>query len=147
MCEANSDANYTPPGSTYMVQRSWSNHAALAGTNPCVPVPAGDGPYFNSYPTLPDTVTLGGNYWSTPVAIPGVLIPVGQTRTIDIVLQSQAPTSGPWTVNVLDLSQYRQGEFKLPARDRAHAGPQLGKERRRLAPHHQGAVRRSRARW
>jgi hypothetical protein len=114
MCQYNADTNYTPAGSTYMVQRSWSNAAARAGTNPCVPVPAGDDPYFNSYPTLPDTVTLGGNYWSPPVTVPGVLIPVGGTKAIDIVLQSQAATSGPWTVAAYDLSQWA-GDSSKPA--------------------------------
>jgi hypothetical protein len=112
MCQNDSDENYTPPGSTYMVQRSWSNAAALAGANPCVPVPAGYGPYFNSYPTLPDTVTL--NFNGSPTTTPGVLIPVGETRTIDVVLQSEAPTSGPWTVNAQDLSQYI-GDSSQPA--------------------------------
>jgi hypothetical protein len=62
LCTNGIDASFIPPGSTYMVQRTWSNAAAMAGTAPCVPVPAGD-PYFNSYPTLPDTVTLNGGYW------------------------------------------------------------------------------------
>jgi hypothetical protein len=106
MCQYNSDANTTPPGSTYKIQRSWSNAAAQAGTNPCVPVPAGDGPYFNSYPTLPDTVTLGGTYWGGPLSMPGVRIPVGQTKTIDVVLKSEAPTSGPWKVAAYDLTQW-----------------------------------------
>ena len=38
--------------------------------------------------------------------VPGVLIPVGQTRTIDVVLESKAPTSGPWTVTATDLSSF-----------------------------------------
>jgi hypothetical protein len=114
MCDTNADQGYTPQGSTYMVQRSWSNAAARAGTNPCVPVPAGYGPYFNSYPTLPDTVTLDGSYWTGPFTTPGVLIPAGKTKTIDIVLRSQAPTSGPWTVAAYDLSQWA-GDSSQPA--------------------------------
>ncbi len=57
MCEYNTDSNYTPPGSTYMVQRSWSNAAATAGTNPCVPVPMPT-PYFQSTAVLPDAIML-----------------------------------------------------------------------------------------
>ncbi len=105
MCQNNTDSNYTPPGSTYMVQRSWSNAAAKAGTNPCVPVPS-TGPYFNSYPTLPDMVTLGGDYWSPAVTVEGVRIPIGQTKTIDVVLHGDGTTSGPWKVDVQDLSYY-----------------------------------------
>ncbi len=109
MCQDNSDSNYIPPGSTYMVQRSWSNAAARAGANPCVPVPP-TGPYFNSYPTLPDMVTLT----SGPITTRGVKIPVGESRTIDVVLHSEAPTSGPWKVSVQDLSQY-VGDTSKPA--------------------------------
>jgi hypothetical protein len=114
MCAYDLDRDYTPQGSTYMVQRSWSNAAALAGTNPCVPVPAGYGPSFNSYPTLPDSVTLDGSYWTTSFTTQGVLVPVGETRTIDIVLQSRAPTSGPWTVAAYDLSEWA-GDSSQPA--------------------------------
>ena len=104
MCQDNDDSNYLPPGSTYTVQRSWSNAAATAGTNPCVPVPA-TGPYFNSYPTLPDQVTLtAGSPSGGPITTTGVNIPLGQSRTIDVVLHSEAPTSGPWTVTAYDSS-------------------------------------------
>ena len=102
MCEYNTDANYTPTGAAYAIQRSWSNAAAAAGTNPCVPAPD-SGPYFNAYPQLADTVTLdhGG-----AVQAQGVRIPVGQTRTIDVVLRSDGPTAGPWTVTAWDVNDY-----------------------------------------
>jgi hypothetical protein len=112
MCQDNSDSNYTPPGSTYMVQRSWSNAAAKAGKNPCVPVPA-TGPYFNAYPTLPDMVTLtGGNALDNAgsVVTEGVKIPIGGTKTIDVVLHSDGPTSGPWQVTVQDLTEFSGGK-------------------------------------
>ncbi len=106
MCQNPSDSNYLPSGSTYMVQRSWSDAAAKAGTNPCVPVPP-TGPYFNSYPTMTDQITLtAGSQFGTAVTTTGVKIAVGATRTIDVVLHSEAPTSGPWTVAVQDLSEY-----------------------------------------
>ncbi len=106
MCQNPSDSNYLPPGSTYMVQRSWSDAAAKAGTNPCVPVPA-TGPYFNAYPTMTDSIVLtAGSALGQPVTTTGVKIAVGDTRTIDVVLHSDAPTSGPWTVAVQDLSEY-----------------------------------------
>jgi hypothetical protein len=105
MCQNDSDSNYTPPGSTYMIQRSWSNAAAKAGTNPCVPVPA-TGPYFNSYPTLPDMVGINMGSGTPTIMTEGVKIAIGQSRTIDVVLHSDGATSGPWTVAVQDLSQY-----------------------------------------
>jgi hypothetical protein len=104
MCQYNSDSNYLPPGSTYMVQRSWSNAAAAAGTNPCVPVPMPT-PYFDALPVLTDTVSIydeNGNHVSSK----GVTIPVGSMQTIDIQLFSTAPTSGPWTVTAYDLNDY-----------------------------------------
>jgi hypothetical protein len=100
MCEYNADANFTPPGSTYMVQRSWSNVAAKAGTNPCVPVPKPT-PYFDAIAVLPDTVSLAGGYASK-----GVHIPIGGTATVDVQLFSTAPTSGPWRVSAYDLNYY-----------------------------------------
>jgi hypothetical protein len=116
MCQDNTDSNYTPPGSTYMVQRSWSDAAARAGTNPCVPVPP-TGPYFNSYPTFPDMVSLTGQALPFNVTTPGVQIAVGQSKTIDVVLHSEAPTSGPWTVTVQDLTAYAAGDPSMAATD------------------------------
>jgi hypothetical protein len=85
-----------------MVQRSWSDRAAAAGTDPCVPVPLN--PYFDSMAVLPDTVTL--SYYGTPTTTKGVLIPIGSTKTIDVQLFSTAATSGPWTVTAYDLNDY-----------------------------------------
>jgi len=103
MCEYNADSNYTPPGATYMVQRSWSNHAAAQGNNPCVPVPP-SGPYFNSVPILTDNIDLGNAQSPSPTV--GVTIPIGQTKVVDIELVSQGTTSGPWTVTAYDLNDY-----------------------------------------
>jgi len=103
MCDYNADTNFTPAGAKYKVQRSWSNAAAKAGKNPCVPNSI-TAPYFNSTPVLADTVTIV-NYFN-PVKTKGVKIPVGETRTIDVQLWSEAPTSGPWTVQAYDLEDY-----------------------------------------
>jgi hypothetical protein len=106
MCEFNLDSYYVPPGSTYMVQRSWSNAAALAGTNPCVPRDAGE-VYFNTYPAL-DSVS-----WAPPFSpsfmTNGVQIAVGQQKTIELQLSSTAPTSGPWHVSVYDYDELYTG--------------------------------------
>jgi hypothetical protein len=103
MCEFNTDSNYLPPGSTYMIQRSWSNAAAKAGKNPCVPVASTD-PYFNSYPILSDTITI--NYFGTLTPTKGVSIPVGQSKTIDVLLSSNGTTAGPWNVKAYDLNAF-----------------------------------------
>jgi hypothetical protein len=92
----------------YVVQRSWSNKQAAESHDPCVPAPSGE-PYFNSAPVLPDKITIGGQ--SMPVA--GVHIPVGQTRTVEIDLFSDAVTSGPWKVEALDISASQVGSPTL----------------------------------
>jgi hypothetical protein len=103
MCEYNRDSNYTPAGAAYMIQRSWSNAAARAGKNPCVPA-TGSSPYFNSEPVLADVVTLDS--YGAKVKTKGVSIPVGGSKTIDVRLWSEAPTAGPWTVTAYDLDDY-----------------------------------------
>jgi hypothetical protein len=90
------------PELNYTVQRTWSNASAAAGHDPCVPVPQGE-IYFNSAPELPDTIgTRVGN-------IPGVLVPVGMTKTIPLDLFSDADTGGVWTVSVKDYASLTGG--------------------------------------
>jgi hypothetical protein len=40
----------------------------------------------------------------------GVQIPIGSSKTIDLDLYSDAPTSGPWTVSAYDLTSDFFGE-------------------------------------
>jgi hypothetical protein len=103
MCENNADAYFKPAGAKYTIERSWSNAAAAAGTNPCVPLPNTD-PYFNSVPVLGDAIAL--QYNGAPWKTTGVKIPVGQTKSVDVQLFSDAPTAGPWTVSAYDLADY-----------------------------------------
>jgi hypothetical protein len=79
----------------------------MPGMNPCVPVPA-TGPYFNSYP---DAAPIRHH---APVrrAVDHprrVQLAIGQSTTIDVVLASEAPTSGPWTVTAYDYNDYVYG--------------------------------------
>jgi hypothetical protein len=46
------------------------------------------------------TIQVGG----IPTKTKGVKLPVGQSTTIELDLYSDAPTSGPWTVSVLDIT-------------------------------------------
>ena len=94
MCEALRDANVKPQDLGYVVQRGWSNAAAKGGHNPCVPAPAG--PYYNAVPEFNEYVDYytGGVTYS----LPGINIPVGQSRTITLDLFSDGPTA-PFTVN------------------------------------------------
>ncbi len=86
-------------GGTYVVQRTWSNAAAKAGNDPCVPHLTD--PYFNSVPVLSENVTINfgqGGQAQTK----GVKIPVGTSKTIEIDLFSDAPTTD-WTVQAEDV--------------------------------------------
>jgi hypothetical protein len=89
-------------GIDHEVQRLWSNRAALAKHDPCVPF--GMSPYFNAAVVAPDVVTatdFAGNQFTTG----GVHLPVGQTRTIELYLYSDIPTK-PWSLAVHDATSY-----------------------------------------
>jgi hypothetical protein len=108
MCAQFDGVFIQPTGLDYVVQRIWSNKAALAGNDPCVPPVAGQ-PYFNAAPELPDeTVSIMGQ----DVTIKAVQIPVGQTKTVMLDLFSNASTNGPFSVHV-DDGNYLMGESPL----------------------------------
>jgi hypothetical protein len=96
MCEFNDDANVIPPGSTYMVQRSWSNAAAARFENPCVPVVTTT-PYLNSFPQL-GSISIDSGHVTTR----GLSIPLGQSQTIEVALLSGAPVAEAWSADVAD---------------------------------------------
>jgi hypothetical protein len=101
MCEFNDDANVIPPGSTYMVQRSWSNAAAARFDNPCVPVVTTT-PYLNSFPQLASISYSDGV--DPPFATQGAHIPLGQTQMIKVALRSAAGVAHGWTVDSFDYN-------------------------------------------
>jgi hypothetical protein len=109
LCAPFPNSFYKPTGVTSLVQRVWSNAAAAAGHDPCEP--QGASPYFNSAPVLTDTIQVTnsplGNFTTK-----GAMIPVGSSKTIELDLYSDAPTSGPWKVSVIDVSHTF---FGLPA--------------------------------
>lgn len=94
--------------SPFLVQRGWSNAAAMAGHDPCVPAPAQ--PYFAAAPELPDLVdyTIGNQ----TVAVLGVNIPVGEKRTITLDLFSDAPTE-KFVVNARNYGRTNYLSFSL----------------------------------
>jgi hypothetical protein len=73
-----------------MVQRYWSNAAAAAWHDPCVPAPSR--PYFNAQAILGGT-TAAPSQWTK-----GVTIPPGGRATIPVRLFADAHT-GPWTLS------------------------------------------------
>lgn len=111
MCQALPNAYATTSGITAKVSRIWSNRGSLAGSDPCVPVPAGE-VYFSSVPVLSDVVrakSFSGAIWPTK----GVKIPAGSSKVVDVQLFSEAPTAGPWTVTAIDGSELFGGAPNL----------------------------------
>jgi hypothetical protein len=102
MCAQDPEAFTQFPGLPFTVQRVWSNKAALAGHDPCVPEIPGE-VYFNAAPVMNDTLNL--SIEGQQIALTGVQIPVGGSKTIDVDLFSDGPTSGPWQVEAYDLNE------------------------------------------
>jgi hypothetical protein len=95
LCGQDASQLFAPADVGYMVQRVWSNAAASAGHDPCVP--AAGPAYFDVSADMPDTF-----YDSFVQAyVGGVSIPAGGSRTIDVRLLSDGPTD-PWSLTALD---------------------------------------------
>jgi hypothetical protein len=103
LCVPEKDAFIKLADPGFTVQRTWSNKLAKAGHDPCAPTIPGN-VYFNSAPVVNDPVTLNlpQNFGGGAVPTKGVKIAVGQKKTIEVDLYSDAATSGPWTVNAVD---------------------------------------------
>jgi hypothetical protein len=85
----------------YMVQRIWSNAAARAGHDPCVPVPASN-LYFQAAPDVRDAIKR-----SDTLTVTGVQLAVGESKTIPLDLWSDVDTKAPWTVRVREVGAPR----------------------------------------
>jgi hypothetical protein len=98
LCDLVPDDYQQLTGLPFTVQRIWSNASALAGHDPCLPIPAGQ-VYFNAAPVLPDTwtATVAGHSFTTR----SVAIAPGQSKAVEVDLFSDAPT-GPWTVRAVE---------------------------------------------
>jgi hypothetical protein len=94
----------------YTVQRIWSNKAAKAGHDPCQPTLPGS-VYFNATPVLTDSITV--MTMGAAITVKGVKIDLGETKTIDVELFSDAATSGPFTVTAENASQNQQLKLVL----------------------------------
>jgi hypothetical protein len=82
---------------SYLVERTWSNAAAIAGKDPCVP---SSGPYFGAAPVTTDVLPTEAFFGRS---IRGFEIPAGQTRDVEVDLLSDGPTGGPFTVTVEEI--------------------------------------------
>jgi hypothetical protein len=109
LCEPESGVLVTPTDIGHTVQRTWSNVQAKASHDPCAP-PVPGLAFFDSAPVLPETVTLSSpiiGTWTTQ----GVTIPVGQSKTIEVDLFSDADTHGPWKVTAVDALHKYYGSY------------------------------------
>jgi hypothetical protein len=95
LCQIMPDSPALLAGLPGGLQRTWSNRSIAAYHDPCAPASATD-PYFVAVPVLPDTVVATYGLIDHPIR--GVRVGMGNTRTIDVQLLSDGPTTGPWTV-------------------------------------------------
>ena len=86
--EVGSACELLPPaaeqGVSGAVDRIWSNAAAAAYHDPCLPAPSD--PYFVAVPVLTDDIDLGSAHTK------GVIVPRGQSVTVEVQLLSDGPT-------------------------------------------------------
>jgi hypothetical protein len=96
-------------GVDFQTSRIWSNKAAAAGHDPCSW--ASSDAYFATVPDLPDEAPIPEyiSYAANGKLVEGgttkaLKVAVGETRTIDLDLYSDGPTSGPWTVSPQEIT-------------------------------------------
>ncbi|MDB4955197.1 MAG: hypothetical protein JWO36_2766 [Myxococcales bacterium] len=97
------DSAFQPLLGTYLVQRTWSNAAASAGHDPCVPQ---NSTYFSAAPLFTEDVMITG--FNGQQITKGVQVTIGQPKTIDVALFSDAPT-GDFLVEADDLASTFNG--------------------------------------
>jgi hypothetical protein len=95
------DVQTLPADLGFTVQRTWSNASAKGGHHPCAP--ATKDPYFTAFPTSPDRIPAH-NEFGQSIMTQGFKIAVGETKTIELTMYSDAATA-PWSVQVIDLTQ------------------------------------------
>jgi hypothetical protein len=91
----------TYPDLPYEVQRVYSNASALAGHNPCVPIPSGE-VYFVAAPDPQDDVQITGPD-GAPVTMKGTQIAEGESANVDVAFFSDAPHDA-WYVAAYDAA-------------------------------------------
>ncbi len=81
----------------FLVQRTWSNTAAAAGHDPCVPQM---GPYINGALALPNDGSLGTE---------GISVPLGTSSVVEVDLFSDAPVTDAWSETAIDVDSVLGG--------------------------------------
>jgi hypothetical protein len=102
-CELYSWSGYTDTETnfSYAVQRQWSNAAATAGHDPCVP--AASGPFFDltAFPSEQTTINVNLTplgMGAGPTTTKGFKGTLNQPLTIHLGAYSDAPTTGMWNI-------------------------------------------------
>jgi hypothetical protein len=102
LCELQPGAFITPPALGYLVQRVWSNTAAAARHDPCVPSDPNAGPYVQViapfFPFKP---------YPTELNVPGAPVAAGTSVAFSVTPVSDVADAGPWTVSAAEMG--RQG--------------------------------------
>jgi hypothetical protein len=98
MCEHFASSLYKPADLGYTIQRTWSNYAAVAFSDPCVPMPPSETAYFAAVPDAQDTIMLTDG---SGIHMPGTNIPIGQTGVVEIDFASSGPTDD-WTIDAIE---------------------------------------------
>ena len=97
-CQNWQDSYYEESGSfPYWVQRSWSNTAALAGHDPCVPAAAGPYHGMTLFPSEESTVAVNAATLGAMGNTRGFKATVGQPLTFQVGFFSDA-SAPPWTI-------------------------------------------------
>jgi hypothetical protein len=111
LCDPEGPRIYISPADLgQRVQRTWSNAAAAASHDPCVP--GISGAFFDAAPVLTDTVTFDSPFTGT-VTTKGVNIAQGESKTIEVDLFSDGDTGGPWSVAAADVLSTYYGSYGL----------------------------------
>jgi hypothetical protein len=132
LCALQGNAFYEPADFPYTVQKIWSNTAAKAGKDPCIPEKASE-PYFAGAPRLPDLVTMPDT-----LKYGAVNVPVGQERTIPLDVYADSPTAGPITIRAMEVRAKGHVTMTLD-RTSANAGETLNLTIKAVAASSDGA--------
>ncbi len=108
LCEYVDAANHYKVGD-FTVQRTWSNAAAMAGHDPCVPAPdPATTPYLGIAPVLDASVNLPNIYTNAAQMTKGVQIAQGSGKVIEVDLFSDSQ-AGTWNVEAIDIASAFNG--------------------------------------
>jgi len=103
LCEYADTANdVSPAGISYTIQRTWSNAAAKAGHDPCVPDVTT--PYYQTIPDAPDMTTL--STFGTAITTHVKKIAMGATGTLTLHVYADSASAGPFSITLQDYDAF-----------------------------------------